>query len=105
MKALLCLVSESMYLPVRVEDDEPAADVDAAGVAVAASTPFGVALEADGRDLAAFVGVFLEDALVPLGKADVDALAEVSFAAAIVSSEQPEMRYQEQSCRGDGAVR
>lgn len=80
MKALLCLVRDSMYLPARVEE-EAAVDVDVD----ASAMPFteGVVAASFG-DLGSFVGVFLVDGLVPLGRADVDAFAEATFDAAMV---------------------
>ena len=77
----MCFVKESMYLPDRVEE-EAAAEVDAEAEA---STPFtfeGVAA----CDLADFLGVVLLDGLVPFGRADVDAFAEATLDAAMLTT-------------------
>lgn len=82
MKAVLCFVKESMYLPERVEE-EAAAEVDAEAEA---SMPFafeGVAACV----LADFFGVaVLLDGLVPFGRADVDAFAEATLDTAMLTT-------------------
>ncbi len=79
MKATLCLVNESRYLPEAVEE-EAAAEVDADALA---SAPFGVVVEGI-CCLTGFVRVFLEEAPVPLGRVD---LPVATLAAAIMPVE------------------
>ena len=81
VNAVLCLVKESMYLPVRCEEDA-AVELDAKDAALA-SMPLDGVVHVDARDLT-FVDVLFKDGLVALVMLDVDALAAATFDAAIL---------------------